>query len=1260
MSFCIKTIIKSILALFVATALLSPSLFAQEPTQEERNEMAAKLIPIITMLLMDGDSTPPLKPSLTTPLPDEVDQEVVPVEVNGEAGAKIFVNGVEAGVIGGNGRATVLLTFVNGVNTMTITLKDKAGNESDGLTFSVSYDAPPVITLSGDEDIYLVKGDTFVDPGATATDANEGSVDVNTTGSVDETSVGDYNLTYTAADSRGGTSTKVRQVHVLPVGSSTAALPMDLTKVDGFNGATDPDKLAGEVQNQYWIEGKELTEAELNAIVSAYPIVTVVGYSDTYGLLVEIPLNNAEAKSAIASIELEEKITDVRHRVYLGSGFYHRNTIALPNDDVSGYYDNGDNWHLENIDILHAWEISTGSSDVAVGVVDAGFYANHEDLTIKTANNYSKGIKDDHGTAVASIIGADTNNGKGITAINWSSPLVVSIFKDYDANISYRPENYFRDIFELSADHAKVKLVNCSFGPPPDENAQKENQDMLKITQKYRDKLFIFSAGNYHNNSKLTFGALHLNKNFENRTKKDNILIVAALLKDGTLPYYSNYGKTVDIAAPTSMKTAKSVKMGGSGGKESLYHSSEKSFYGTDHLDDWEVVDGWWVSKSFNGTSAAAPVVTGVASLIYSLNPDFTPQEVKKILIDSASSKVCLRHMVKRYTDETKNKIKKLPDEDCIPKLNASNALALAKQIVDAKKALLLHYYPSVFSRVIHLYVDPPSQLSIESLVLYVQGKKRADGNWEDITVTPSDSTLTQLSDNTNELAFFTDRKYSEYNITGTLKYAGYAPIDVELTLNHTLVEDYTEFKDKISQEYLNGVEVMIEYLDGFTTGNTLGLGKVVDKNVTLYFEQGREYKETVKKENYKTFSSIELYKSDSELFGSNVLELVSQTAEPAGNLIVYVNDENGTAITNATVTLASSNAIINQIPPTGKSGLARILDIPILDDNDEFIAYTLEVVRRGYIGKTVENIGLVDGKSPLLRITLQKDPNYTNIPPVARAGADQNITLGQSVTLSASASSDVETPNAYLTYKWSGPTIETSYDVNVTLTNLALGVHHIVLQVTDEEGAISTDIVTVTVTESGSATSTLKKTGQTKSYDENGNEVTDGSIKDDGYYQTGVTPSYTRDDTKEIVTDHITGLEWQDNEEAETVTKPWLTQENYDKCTGSNGQTQDTSKCYDTSGDTAASYCTNLSLDGEGWRLPTVVELQSIVVDGAFNPSIDTTAFANYNTSNHYWSSTTHAYLTDRAWIVTFYDGYTSYGDKPNATYYVRCVRGN
>jgi len=159
--------------------------------------------------------------------------------------------------------------------------------------------------------------------------------------------------------------------------------------------------------------------------------------------------------------------------------------------------------------------------------------------------------------------------------------------------------------------------------------------------------------------------------------------------------------------------------------------------------------------------------------------------------------------------------------------------------------------------------------------------------------------------------------------------------------------------------------------------------------------------------------------------------------------------------------------------------------------------------------------------------------------------------------------------------------------------------------------------------TTGGTTTTTtglLKKTGQTTIY----------YTYDDGYYEKGVTPSYTRNDNTQVVTDHITGLEWQDNLETKTVIKTWSE---------------------------AQGYCSALGLDGGGWRLPTIQELQSIVVDGAYNPSIDTTAFVNYSTSYYYWSSTTGANSTSYAWVVHFNDGYTG-GDYKSNTYYVRCVR--
>jgi hypothetical protein len=157
-------------------------------------------------------------------------------------------------------------------------------------------------------------------------------------------------------------------------------------------------------------------------------------------------------------------------------------------------------------------------------------------------------------------------------------------------------------------------------------------------------------------------------------------------------------------------------------------------------------------------------------------------------------------------------------------------------------------------------------------------------------------------------------------------------------------------------------------------------------------------------------------------------------------------------------------------------------------------------------------------------------------------------------------------------------------------------------------------------------------KTGQTTVY----------RAGDDGTYQAGIARSYTRN-ANGVVKDNATGLEWQDD--VPSVEKKWVTQANYDA-----------GNYDDTSGDTATTYCENLTLDGKSdWRAPTIEELVSITDKGRVNPSIDPT-FQNVPSSD-YWSSTTYAGGTSRAWSVNFDNGYDPWGDKDNNRY-VRCVR--
>ena len=172
-----------------------------------------------------------------------------------------------------------------------------------------------------------------------------------------------------------------------------------------------------------------------------------------------------------------------------------------------------------------------------------------------------------------------------------------------------------------------------------------------------------------------------------------------------------------------------------------------------------------------------------------------------------------------------------------------------------------------------------------------------------------------------------------------------------------------------------------------------------------------------------------------------------------------------------------------------------------------------------------------------------------------------------------------------------------------------------------------------LTVSES-ETTMGVKKTGQTTSY----------YPKDDGDYQKGVTPHYTRDDATEVVTDHITGLQWADDANVATVTKPWVTQANYDA-----------GNYFDTSGDTATTYCATLALDGGGWRLPTRKELVGLVDYGRYTPAIDP-LFENVANS-FLWSSTTRADDSSSGWFVYFYFSYDG-GNIKSDSNHVRCVR--
>lgn len=338
-------------------------------------------------------------------------------------------------------------------------------------------------------------------------------------------------------------------------------------------------------------------------------------------------------------------------------------------------------WGLKKSEAQKAWEVSQGSKDIVVAVIDTGADINHEDLKAniwknpgetgldaKGRDKATNGIDDDgngfvddvhgwnfvsnnhdlrdnhgHGTHISGIIGAEAGNNKGIAGI--SPKVSMMVLKYFDPKVP-NTDNLKNTIQAIRyAVRQGARIINYSGGGT--EYSQEE-KDAVEEARK-AGVLFVAAAGNERSNS-------DHHKYYPADYGLSNIISVTAIDPSTEVLPSSNYGvETVDIAAPG----------------QNILSTLPNSAYGY-----------------MTGTSQATAFVTGAAVLVMAHHRNFSAEETKKYVLNTGDSQSSL--LAKTRTSRQLNLFKALTmmDSTAVASGLVASNLPPANQIDEALPAL--------------------------------------------------------------------------------------------------------------------------------------------------------------------------------------------------------------------------------------------------------------------------------------------------------------------------------------------------------------------------------------------------------------------------------------------------------------------------------------------------------------------------------------------------------------------------------------------
>lgn len=314
---------------------------------------------------------------------------------------------------------------------------------------------------------------------------------------------------------------------------------------------------------------------------------------------------------------------------------------AEPNYKVSAALEPNDQgysaqWHYPLVGLPEAWEITTGSANVIVAVVDTGILSNHPDLAgqlvggydfVSDVENAGDGdgidpIPEDtggsvggnsgsfHGTHVSGTIAARGDNLIGVVGSAYSCRVMPLRALGADGSGSvYDVQQAVRYAAGLPNDSGTVpsrpaNIINLSLAGGPFSQLEQDLFDDIRAA----GIIAVAAAGNEASNVP-SFPAAY-----------EGVISVSAVDQQRRLAPYSNFGNLVDVAAPGGDN---SVDLNGDGYPDGVL-STSGSVSG-DNLS--------FVYTFLNGTSMASPHVAGVLALMLSVNPALTPDDIDALLV---------------------------------------------------------------------------------------------------------------------------------------------------------------------------------------------------------------------------------------------------------------------------------------------------------------------------------------------------------------------------------------------------------------------------------------------------------------------------------------------------------------------------------------------------------------------------------------------------------------------------------------------------